>query len=194
LAETSPHQVSKLLLAWSEGEEGAYEQLVPLVYEELHRLAKRYMGKERSGHTLQTSALVNEAYLRLVGAKEVRWQNRAHFFAVSARMMRRILVDFARAKHELKRGGGALQVSLAEALAVSPEPGSDLVALDEALTRLALLHPRQAEVVEMRYFGGLSEEEVAQVLKVSLRTVQKDWRLARLWLYRELRPTEMDDA
>jgi len=194
MAAISPHQVSKLLLAWSEGEEGAYEQLVPLVYEELHRLAKSYMGKERSGHTLQTTALVNEAYLRLVGAKEVRWQNRAHFFAVSARMMRRILVDFARAKHELKRGGGAQQVSLDEALAVSPEPSADLVALDEALTRLACLHPRQAEVVEMRYFGGLTEEEVAEVLKVSLRTAQQDWRLARLWLYRELRSEQENDA
>ena len=186
MAATSPHEVSKLLLAWSEGEEGAYEQLVPLVYEELHRLAKRYMRKERSGHTLQTSALVNEAYLRLVGVKDVRWQNRAHFFAVSARMMRRILVDFARSKHDLKRGGGALQVSLEEALAVSPEPSGDLVALDEALKRLFALHRRQAEIVEMRYFGGLTEDEVAEVLKVSLRTVQQDWRLARLWLYREL--------
>lgn len=194
MAATSPHQVSKLLLAWSEGEEGADEQLVPLVYEELHRLAKRYMRKERSGHTLQTSALVNEAYLRLVGAKEVRWQNRAHFFAVSARMMRRILVDLARAKHDLKRGGGAIQVSLEEALAVSPEPSAELVALDEALTRLARLHPRQAEVVEMRYFGGLTEEEVAEVLKVSLRTVQQDWRLARLWLYRDLRSGQENDA
>jgi RNA polymerase sigma factor (TIGR02999 family) len=194
MAATSPHQVSKLLLAWSEGEEGALEQLVPLVYEELHRLAKRYMRKERSGHTLQTSALVNEAYLRLVGTKEVRWQNRAHFFAVSARLMRRILVDFARAKHDLKRGGRALQVSLDDALIVSAEPSADLVALDEALTRLVALQPRQAEVVEMRYFGGLSEEEVAEVLKVSVRTVQQDWRLARLWLYRELSCGDGDDA
>jgi RNA polymerase sigma-70 factor (ECF subfamily) len=194
MAATSPHQVSKLLLAWNEGEAGAYEELVPLVYEELHRLAKRYMRRERSGHTLQTSALVNEAYLRLVGAKDVRWQNRAHFFAVSARLMRRILVDFARAKHDLKRGGCNLQVSLDEALAVSSEPSADLFALDEALTRFGLLHSRQAEVVEMRYFGGLSEEEVAEVLKVSLRTVQQDWRLARLWLYRELRSGKEDDA
>ena len=194
MAATSPHQVSKLLLAWSEGEEGAYEQLVPLVYDELHRLAKRYMRKERSGHTLQTSALVNEAYLRLVGAKEVCWQNRAHFFAVSARMMRRILVDFARAKHNLKHGGGALQVTMDEAMAVSSEPSADLLALDEALSRLTALHPRQAEIVEMRYFGGLAEEEVAEVLKVSLRTVQQDWRLARLWLYRELRSGKEDDA
>jgi RNA polymerase sigma factor (TIGR02999 family) len=186
MAASSPNQVTKLLLAWSEGDERAREELVPLVYEELHRLAKGYMRRERSGHTLQTSALVNEAYLRLVGVKDVRWQNRAHFFAVSARLMRRILVDFARAKHDLKRGGGALQVSLDEALAVSPAPSADLLALDEALTRLVLLHPRQSEVVEMRYFGGLSEKEVAEVLKVSLRTIQQDWRLARLWLYREL--------
>ena len=194
MAAASPHQVSKLLLAWSEGEEGAYEQLIPLVYEELHRLASRYMRKERSGHTLQTSALVNEAYLRLVGAKEVRWQNRAHFFAVSARMMRRILVDFARARQELKRGGNAQQVSLDEALLISPESNTDVLALDEALTRLFTLHQRQAEVVEMRYFGGLTEEEIAEVLKVSLRTVQQDWRLARLWLYRELRSGQEDDT
>jgi RNA polymerase sigma-70 factor (ECF subfamily) len=191
---TSPHQVSQLLLAWSEGEEGAYEQLVPLVYEELHRLAKRYMRKERSGHTLQTSALVNEAYLRLIGVKDVRWENRVHFFAVAARLMRRILVDFARAKHDLKRGGGAQQVSLDDALLMSPEPSADLLALDEALKRLFALHQRQAEIVEMRYFGGLTEEEVAEVLKVSLRTVQQDWRLARLWLYRELRSGQVDDA
>src|SRR4030095_5752941 len=194
MAATSPQQVSKLLLAWSEGEEGAREQLIPVVYEELHRLAKRYMRKERAGHTLQTTALVNEAYLRLVGAKDVRWQNRAHFFAVSARLMRRILVDFARAKHDLKRGGGALQVSLDDTLAVSAAPSADLLALDEALTRLVALPPRQAEVVEMRYFGGLSEEEVAQVLKVSLRTVQQDWRLARLWLYSETRSGQGEHA
>ncbi len=194
MAASSPNQVTKLLLAWSEGEEAAREELVPLVYEELHRLARRYMRKERSGHTLQTSALVNEAYLRLVGAKDVRWQNRAHFFAVSARLMRRILVDFARAKYDLKRGGGALQVSLDKALAVSAGPSADSLAMDEALSRLAELHPRQAEVVEMRYFGGLSEEEVAEVLKVSLRTVQQDWRLARLWLYRELSRGDSDDA
>ena len=191
---SSPHQVSQLLLAWSEGEEGAYERLIPLVYEELHRLAKRSMRKERSGHTLQTSALVNEAYLRLIGTRDVRWQNRAHFFAVSARLMRRILVDFARTKHNLKHGGGALQVTMDEALAVSSEPSADLLALDEALTRLTALHPRQAEIVEMRYFGGLQEEEIAEVLKVSLRTVQQDWRLARLWLYRELKTKTGDDA
>ena len=194
MAATSPHEVSQLLLAWSKGEEGAYEQLIPLVYEELHRLAKRYMRRERSGHTLQTSALVNEAYLRLIGARNVRWQNRAHFFAVSARLMRRILVDFARTKHNLKHGGASLQVTMDEELAISSEPSADLLALDEALSRLTALHPRQAEIVEMRYFGGLQEEEIAEVLKVSLRTVQQDWRLARLWLYRELRSEQQHDA
>ena len=194
MAVSSPTEVTKLLLAWSEGEDAAREELVPLVYEELHRLAKRYMRKERAGHTLQTSALVNEAYLRLVGAKAVRWQNRAHFFAVSARLMRRILVDFARAKHNQKRGGGALLVSLDEALGMPDEPSADVLALDEALSRLAVLHPRQGQVVEMRYFGGLSEEEMADVLKVSLRTVQQDWRLARLWLYRELSRGDCDEA
>src|SRR5262249_39622587 len=150
--------------------------------------------RERSDHTLQTSALVNEAYLRLVGTKQLRWQNRAHFFAVSARLMRRILVDFARAKHNLKHGGDALQVSLVEDQAVSAAQSADLLALDEALNRLKAMHPRQAGIVELRYFGGLKEEEIAEVLKVSLRTVQQDWRLARLWLYRELKIGTGDDA
>jgi len=194
LAESSPNQITQLLVAWSDGEKAACEKLVPLVYEELHRLAHRYMRRERSDHTLQTSALVNEAYLRLVGTKQLRWQNRAHFFAISGRLMRRILVDFARAKQNLKHGGGALQVSLVEEQAVSTEPSADLLALDEALNRLKALHPRQVEIVEMRYFGGLKEEEIAEVLKVSLRTVQQDWRLARLWLYRELKAEASDDA
>jgi RNA polymerase sigma factor (TIGR02999 family) len=194
MAESSPNRITKLLAAWSDGDETACEKLVPLVYEELHRLAHRYMRKERTGHTLQTSALVNEAYLRLAGAENVRWQNRAHFFAVSARLMRRILVDFARVKHNLKHGGGALQLSLDEGRAVSTEPSADLLALDESLNRLKALNQRQAEVVEMRYFGGLKEEEIAEVLKVSLRTVQQDWRLARLWLYRELKTETDDDA
>jgi len=188
-----PQEVTQLLADWSNGNQAALDKLMPLVYEELHRLAHQHMSRERRDHTLQTSALVNEAYLRLIDQRNVHWQNRAHFFAVSARLMRRILVDFARAKHDLKRGGGAQQVSLDEALAVS-EPGADLLALDEALTRLVALHPRQGEVVEMRYFGGLREEEVAEVLKVSLRTVQQDWRLARLWLYRELSGGDSDDA
>ena len=182
----APNEVTQLLLAWSDGEEAALEKLTPLVYGELHRLAKRRLGRERAGHTLQTTALVNEAYLRLIDAKEVRWQNRAHFFAVSAQIMRRILVDFARERGQLKRGGGAQQVSLDEGLLVSPERGADLLALDEALEQLAALNARQSRVVELRYFGGLNEEEVAEVLKVSLRTVQSDWRLARTWLYRKL--------
>jgi RNA polymerase sigma factor (TIGR02999 family) len=182
----APQEVTQLLLAWSDGDQAALEKLTSLVYGELHRLAKRYMGRERTGHTLQTSALVNEAYLQLINAKEVRWQNRAHFFAVSAQIMRRILVDFARERAQLKRGGGAQQVSLEEAMVVSPERGADLLALDEALERLGRLNARQGRIVELRYFGGLNEEEIAEVLKVSLRTVQSDWRLARTWLYREL--------
>jgi RNA polymerase sigma factor (TIGR02999 family) len=188
------HEITQLLLAWSEGDEAAQEKLVPLVYEELRRLAKRYMARERGGHTLQTTALVNEAYLRLINAKNLQWRNRAHFFAVSANVMRRILVDLARERGNLKRGGGARQVSLDEAMVVAPERSADLLALDEALDRLATLNPRQSRVVELRYFGGLNEEEVAEVLKVSLRTVQGDWRLARTWLYRELSRGGDDDA
>jgi RNA polymerase sigma-70 factor (ECF subfamily) len=186
--------VTGLLLAWSDGDQAALEKLIPLVYAELHRLARRYMRRENAGHTLQTSALVNEAYLRLIEAHRVRWQNRSHFFAVSAQIMRRILVDFARAKQNLKRGGGALQVLLDEGLLVSPERGADLVALDEALERLGALNARQSQVVESRYFGGLNEEEVAEVLKVSPRTVRNDWSLARAWLYRELSSGGGNDA
>jgi RNA polymerase sigma factor (TIGR02999 family) len=194
MAESQPNQITQLLLAWSEGDEDAHEKLVPLVYEQLHRVAQREMRRERPGQTLQTTALVHEAYMRLVGAENLSWQNRAHFFAVSARMMRRILIDVARAKRNLKHGAGALQVTMDEALAISSEPSVDLIALDEALNRLTALHPRQSEIVEMRYFGGLKEEEIAEVLNVSLRTVQQDWRLARLWLYRELRPEQRHDA
>lgn len=185
--------VTGLLLAWSDGDEAALEKLTPVVYAELHRLARRYMRRENAGHTLQTSALVNEAYLRLVDAHRVRWQNRSHFFAVSAQIMRRILVDFARARQNLKRGAGARQVSLDEGLAVSPERGADLLALDEALAKLGALNARQSQVVELRYFGGLNEEEVAEVLKVSARTVRNDWSLARAWLYRELSRGGGDD-
>jgi RNA polymerase sigma factor (TIGR02999 family) len=186
MTQASPENVTGLLLAWSDGDQAALEKLIPLVYAELHRLAKRYMRRENAGHTLQTSALVNEAYLRLIEAHRVRWQNRSHFFAVSAQLMRRILVDFARARQSLKRGGSACQVSLDESLVVSPERGADLLALDEALERLGTLNARQSQVVELRYFGGLNEEEVAEVLKVSSRTVRHDWSLARAWLYREL--------
>ena len=194
MAPASREEITGLLRAWSDGDQAALDKLTPLVYAELHRWAKRYMGREHAGHTLQTSDLVNEAYLRLINAHGVRWENRAHFFAVSAQIMRRILVDFARARQNLKRGGGARQVTLDERLVVSPESGADLVALDEALGRLAVLNQRQSQVVELRYFGGLNEEEVAEVLKVSPRTVRHDWSLARAWLYRELGREDNADA
>ena len=186
MATSASGQITHLLLAWGDGDRAALAELMPLVYDELRKVAARHLRRQRPGHTLQTTDLVNEAYLRLIDSSQVRWQNRAHFFAVSAQLMRRILVDFARQRQNLKRGGGAQQISLDEALAVTPERGADLLALDEALTRLAALSPRQAQVVELRYFGGLSEEEAAEALKVSVRTVQRDWNLARLWLYREL--------
>jgi RNA polymerase sigma-70 factor, ECF subfamily len=186
MSQPSPHEITGLLVAWGGGDESALERLMPLVYDELRRLAHRYMSHERPGHTLQTTALVNEAYLRLINWREVEWQNRAHFFAVSAQMMRRILVDFARNKQYLKRGGGALRVSLAEVASFNDQPAADLVALDEALTALAEVDRRKGQVVEMRFFGGLSVEEVAEVLKVSKETVMRDWRLAKVWLLREL--------
>src|SRR5918995_616247 len=185
MATRSPKEISQLLLAWSDGDQSALEQLAPLVQEELRRLAHHYMRGERAGHTLQTSALVNEAYIRLIDWKNARWQNRAHFFAVSAQMMRRILVDFARDRQYLKRGGGALRVSLGEATAIAECRTSDLVALDEALTALTEMDRRKGQVVEMRFFGGLSVKEVAEVLKVSEETVMRDWRLAKVWLLQE---------
>jgi RNA polymerase sigma factor (TIGR02999 family) len=181
---STSRDITGLLLAWNNGDEAALEELTPLVYQELHRLARRYMGRERAGHTLQTSALVNEAYLRLIDWKNVRWQNRAHFFAVSAKLMRRILVDFARANAYAKRGGGAPHLDLEAVAVVSPDRETDIVALDEALTSLAALSPRQSQVVELRFFGGLSLEETAEVLKVSIGTVRRDWSLARAWLHR----------
>jgi RNA polymerase sigma factor (TIGR02999 family) len=182
----SPQEVTQLLLAWGKGDKSALDQLTPLVYEELRRLARRYMGRESPGHTLQTTALVNEAYLRLIDQRNVKWQNRAHFFGVSAQLMRRILVDFARARHNLKRGGKAPQVSLDEALVVSEEREADLVALDDALSALAEIDPRQSQVVELRFFGGLSVDETSEVLRVSPDTVMRDWKVAKLWLLREL--------
>jgi RNA polymerase sigma factor (TIGR02999 family) len=182
----SQKQITELLVAWGKGDQAALEKLTPLVYNELHRLASRYMGRERRDHTLQTSALVNEAYLRLIDWKSVQWQNRAHFFAVSAQFMRRILVDFARARDYAKRGGGARKVSLDEAALLPAERGADLVALDEALKELERLDARQSRVVELRFFGGLSHEEVAEVLNVSVGTVRRDWSLARAWLHRQL--------
>jgi RNA polymerase sigma factor (TIGR02999 family) len=179
-------EITELLLAWNQGNEEALDQLMPLVHDELHRLAHRYMSGERPGHPLQTTALVNEAYLRLIDSSRVRWQNRAHFFAVSAQLMRRILVDVARARQKLKRGGDVIQVSLDEAMDVSREPGADLVALDDALTMLAAFDERKSKVVELRFFGGLSVEETAEVLGVSAMTVMRDWNLAKIWLLREL--------
>lgn len=184
--EASPHEVTQLLQAWSAGEQGAFDKLAPVVYQELHRLAQCYMAQERPGHTLQATALVNEAYLRLVDVKQVSWQNRAHFFGVSAQLMRRILVDFARSRRSLRRGGDAPAIQVDEALVVSPEPGADLVALDDALQALAAMDPRRGRVVELRFFGGLSVEETAEVLKVSAETVMHDWKLAKVWLRREL--------
>jgi RNA polymerase sigma factor (TIGR02999 family) len=179
-------KITRLLLAWNEGDGQALDQLMPLVHDELHRLAHRYMAGERLGHPLQTTALVNEAYLRLIDSSRVRWQNRAHFFAVSAQLMRRILVDVARARNKLKRGGESIHVSLDEAMTVPHEPGADLVALDEALTALAAFDQRKSKVVELRFFGGLTVEETAEVLKVSEVTVARDWALAKIWLLREL--------
>jgi RNA polymerase sigma factor (TIGR02999 family) len=178
-------EVSTLLRAWSGGDPGALARLTPIVYDELHRLARRFMKRERPGHSLQTTALVNEAYTRLVDYKRMQWQDRAHFFAVSAQLMRRILVEHAR-RHNLKRGGGVQHVSLDEATIVGGDGDTDLVALDDAMNALARLDPRKVQVVEMRFFGGLSVEETAEVLKVSPVTVKRDWRSARTWLYREL--------
>lgn len=175
-----------MLVAWGKGDEAALDRLIPLVHHELHRIARGCMRGERAGHSLQATALVNEAYLRLVGAQHVDWQSRVHFLAVSARLMRRILVDFARSRQYQKRGGGAQKVTLDEALIVA-EPGHDLVALDDALEALAKVDDRKARVVEMRFFGGLSVEETASALKVSSDTVMRDWRLAKAWLLRELR-------
>ena len=184
--ETSSHDVTQLLQAWSVGEPDALAKLTPLVYQELRRLAQCYMAQERPGQTLQATALVHEAYLRLVGVKKLNWQNRAQFFGVSAQFMRRILVDRARSRRSLKRGGDAQPVSFDEALVLSPEPGQDLVALDDALKTLATMDPRRSRVVELRFFGGLTVEETAEVLHVSPETVMHDWKLAKAWLLREL--------
>ena len=181
----SQKEITRLLEAWGSGDQSALAELAPMVQAELHRLAHHYMSRERPGHTLQTSALVNEAYLRLIDWKNVHWQNRAHFFAVSAQLMRRILVDFARERNNLKRKGGA-RVSLAEAEHLGVDSDADLVALDEALIALTKIDKRKADVVELRFFGGLSIREIAEVLKVSEQTVLRDLRLAKVWLLREL--------
>jgi RNA polymerase sigma factor (TIGR02999 family) len=186
---SSQKEVTQLLGAWSGGDERALEKLIPLVQPELHRLAHHYMSRERAGHTLQTTALLNEAYLRLADQTNPRWQNRAHFFAVAARAMRQILVDYARSQRSQKRGGGALKVELDEAAIVSPEQSKEIVDLHEALERLATLDSRKAQVVELKYFGGLNYDEMAEVLKISRVTVRRDWEFARLWLYTELHDT-----
>jgi RNA polymerase sigma-70 factor (ECF subfamily) len=185
--------VNRLLRAWSDGDQSAIEDLTRLVYVELHRLAHRYMKRERTGHSLQTTALVNEAYLRLVDYRRMQWRDRAHFFAVSAQVMRRILVDHAR-RHNVKRGRGLPHVSLDEAAVVGSARAADLVALDEAMQVLARLDPRKVQVVEMRFFGGLTVEETAEVLKVSPVTVRRDWSSAKVWLYRELTGTTGDGS
>jgi RNA polymerase sigma-70 factor, ECF subfamily len=184
--EPSPREVTQLLRAWGEGDERALGHLTPLVYDELHRAAKRYMARERPGHTLQATALVNEVYLRLVDSARANWQDRAHFFAVCAQMMRRILVDWARSRRAAKRGGEAHPIELETAPEVALEPATDLVALDDALNALAALDQRRSQTVELRFFGGLSVEETAEVLKVSPETVTRDWKLAKSWLRREL--------
>ncbi|HEX7771893.1 MAG TPA: sigma-70 family RNA polymerase sigma factor [Pyrinomonadaceae bacterium] len=180
------HQITELLAEWREGNQSALDELYPLVYDELHRLARRYMSRERKDHTLQTTALINEAYVRMVDQKNVNWANRSHFFAISAQIMRRILIDHARRHRYAKRGGGAQQVSLEEVAAIVPDQGRELVRLDEALKSLAERDPRRSQVVELRYFGGLNNEEIAGVLHVSENTVTRDWNMARAWLYQQL--------
>jgi len=183
---TTSQQVSKLLQSWGQGDEAAINQLLPLVHSELRRLARRYMVGERAGHTLQTTALVNEAYLRLLKSQQVNWQNRAHFFAVAAQLMRRILVDSARARCGQKRGGGVPKVTLDEAFVGPQARGPDLVALDDALQALSEIDHRKGRVVELRFFGGLSVEETAKVLNIAPNTVLRDWRFAKIWLKREM--------
>ena len=183
----SPDNLTDLLREWRDGDKGALDKLTPLVYDELRRIAHRYVRRERNGHTLETTALVNEAYMCLAGERKIEWENRAHFFAVTARVMRHILTDYARRRSYAKRGGEARQVPLAEAYVMSEERAAELVILDEALAELAKLDPRKSRVVELRYFGGLSLEETAEVLEVSLMTVRRDWRAAKAWLFRSMK-------
>ena len=190
----APHEVTQLLIDWSNGRQDAVEPLFPLVYEELRRLAHRYMRRERPGHTLQTTAVVHEAYLRLIDQNHVQWQNRAHFFAIAARMMRRILITHAQSHAYAKRGGGTLKVSLDEAAILSQTRAGELIALDDALKSLAVIDVRRSEVVELRFFGGLSNEEIAEVLKISPNTVMRDWNVAKAWLYREMSKEQEDES
>jgi RNA polymerase sigma-70 factor (ECF subfamily) len=183
---SSQKEVSQLLADCGEGDQAAFNQLLPLVYDELHRLASSYMGHERPNHTLQTTALVNEAYLRLADQRDARWQNRVHFFAVAAKVMRQILIDHARRRTRAKRGGNQTRLSLDEAAILSDERATDLLALDDALTKLAGVDARKSRVVELRFFSGLTIEEVAEVFKVHPKTIARDWALARAWIYREI--------
>jgi RNA polymerase sigma factor (TIGR02999 family) len=186
MALRSSHEITQLLKAWTAGDEQALEKLTPVVYQELHRVARRCMAGQRPGHPFQTTDLVNEAYLRLVNCAQMNWQHRAHFFAMSAQLMRRILIDLARSHGYQKRGGGVVPLSLDEAPTVGNEPDRNLVALDDALRELAAVDGRKSKVVELRFFGGLSIKETSEVLKVSVETVVRDWRLAKIWLLREL--------
>lgn len=181
-----PKDVTQLLVDWGKGDKQALDGLMPLVYDELHRIASRYLRRERQGHTLQTTALINEAYMRLVDQNRVSWQSRAHFFGVAAQMMRRILVDHARSHLYAKRGGGAQKLTLDEAIATPQERDLDLVALDDALTTLAEIDPQQGRIIELRYFGGLTIGETAEVLSISPATVKRDWNMAKAWLYGEI--------
>ena len=194
MSDAPTDAITQWLTDWSNGDRSALEKLTPLVYRELHRLAQAYMRGERAGHALQTTALVNEAYLRLIETDRQSWQSRVHFYAVAAKLMRHILVDFARSRDRLKRGGNLEQVSLDEALTMTADHSADLLNLDEALTTLSKLDERQCQVVELRFFAGLTETEIAEVLKVSERTVQSDWRLARSWLLRALSGEQHHDA
>ncbi len=194
MTELHGHEITELLHAWRQGDERALEKLTPQVYRELHRAAKRCMERERDGHSLQTTALINELYLRLSDLKPIDWQNRAHFFALCARQMRRILTDQARARQSHKRGGGAQRFSLDVDLVATPEASANLVAVDDALNRLAKVDERKSQVVEMRFFGGLSVDETAEVLRVSPETVMRDWKLAKAWLHRELSGEKLDGA
>jgi RNA polymerase sigma factor (TIGR02999 family) len=191
---SSPKEVTQMLLEWSNGDKAAFDRLVPLVYTELRRLANHYMRRERPGQTLQTTALVHEAYTRLVDYKRMRWQDRAHFFAVAAQVMRRILVERARSRQAAKRGEGTVKVSLAEAAATSNETSADILALDEALKELELRDPRKSQLIELRFFGGLNIEETAEVMGLSPTTVQREWRAARAWLYRAVTDKDASDA
>jgi RNA polymerase sigma factor (TIGR02999 family) len=183
---TQTHELTQLLVDWSNGDRAALDKLMPLIDAELRRLAHRYMTRERAGHTLQTTALVNEAFLRLVNRKNLQWQNRAHFFGIAAQLMRTILVDHARSHASAKRGGGARKLELDEAMVVSQQKASEVIALDDALNQLALLDPQQSRIVELRFFGGLTVEEAAEVLQVSPATIKREWSTAKAWLYHEL--------